>query len=124
MHCRALLEYVCKLPEGSVAQLVSDIYASYKSDSLFSTTYTANNKPTEKHLRFSAGLQSLICLLLYFCLTFHSHRYLIEYSGQMGDRHPIVCHRNLLFFSAVDPGHHIFTVKHACTALDDQIITG
>ena len=26
------------------------------------------------------------------------------------------------FTFSVDPGQHIFTVKHTCTALDDQII--
>ena len=42
----------------------------------------------------------------------------------MCNSYTVICHRNLLFFGTVDPRHHIFAVKHACTALDDQIIFG
>ena len=49
---------------------------------------------------------------------------MIQYSGKMCDGYPVIGHRYLLLLCPVDAVHHIFPVKHTCSALDDQIISG
>ena len=66
------------------------------------------------------------CLFLNFILIWNSYcaygmEILSRIPARCADRRAVVGHRNALLSGTLNPRHHIFAVKHARAALDDEI---